>query len=323
VPGRIPPDAVRRQLASGTLEPLYVLTGNDELAISALAAAIADSVEEDFRAFNVQRFYGSDTGTKLAAVLDAASTLPLLSPRRVVVLLQAERLLSARKRAAEPEEGEADGGDGGSAKGQLGLLKEYAARPHAHATVVIAGVGLGGKQYEFLTRQAAYVECVASFDVIDELSTQFGVRFDRDAAAMLRERAGSADAVDAARLRDDVERVVLFAGGRQQITRAMVAEVVGRPAAAGGWTLSNQVGSGNTAGALRELDLLLADGAVPFVLLGMLRSTVERKVTTRDLPRALDALMRTDLALKTSAGEGRVLLERLIVELCATGRDRY
>ena len=64
------------------------------------------------------------------------------------------------------------------------------------------------------------------------------------------------------------------------------------------------------------------DGAVPFVLLGMLRPTVERRVASRDLPRALEALMRTDLALKTSAGEPRVLLERLIVELCETARER-
>ena len=74
-----------------------------------------------------------------------------------------------------------------------------------------------------------------------------------------------------------------------------------------------------TAAALTELDLELADGAVPYMLLGLLRSVVERTVAARDLSRALDALLRTDLALKTSGGDPRVLLERLIVELCATG----
>jgi DNA polymerase III delta subunit len=48
---------------------------------------------------------------------------------------------------------------------------------------------------------------------------------------------------------------------------------------------------------------------------------VERTVTARDLPRALEALLRTDLALKTSGGDPRVLLERLVVEVCATGKD--
>jgi hypothetical protein len=34
---------------------------------------------------------------------------------------------------------------------------------------------------------------------------------------------------------------------------------------------------------------------------------------------ALDALLRTDLALKSSGGEDRVLIERLIVELAGPG----
>ena len=37
-------------------------------------------------------------------------------------------------------------------------------------------------------------------------------------------------------------------------------------------------------------------------------------------PAAVDALFRTDLDLKTSGGDPRVLLERLVVELCASNR---
>ena len=58
---------------------------------------------------------------------------------------------------------------------------------------------------------------------------------------------------------------------------------------------------------------------MPFMMLGLLRSVVERTVAPRDMPGGRDALLRTDLALKTSGGDPRVLLERLIVELCATG----
>jgi DNA polymerase III delta subunit len=324
VPGRFTPAAVRQDVATGKLEPLYLVTGNDEVAISDLAAAIADSVEEDFRAFNVQRFYGSDSGTKLAAVLDAAATLPLLSPRRVVMLLQAERVLAGRKKTAAADEGEgADAADaeGGAGKNQLALLKEYARHPHDHATVVIAGAGLG-RSFEPLARQAAYVICEASFDVITELSRQHGVRFDRGAVELLKQRAGVGETLDSGRLRDDVERVLLYAAGREVITRDVVAEVVGRPAAAGGRKLWNELADRRIAAALAELGLELAEGAVPYMLLGMVRSVIERTVADRDLPRAVDALMRTDLALKTSGGDPRVLLERLIVEVCATARER-
>jgi DNA polymerase III delta subunit len=320
MPGHLTPAAVRAQIAASSIEPLYLVTGDDEAEMSAIGTALAESVDEDFRAFNVQRFYGSDAGSTVAAVLDAASTFPLLAPRRVVLLLQAEKALVARKpRSADRDETSPDEdaqGDGGSRTGQLALLKAYAARPHAHAAVALLGAGLQ-RTFDVLATQAVVVVCEASADVIRTLEVEHGVRFDRDAAELLRQMAGA----DVARLRADVERVVLYAAGRKTIAREQVAAVIGRSAAGGGKKLWNDVAGRRTAAALTELGLELAEGAVPFMVLGLLRSVVERTVSARDLPRALDALLRTDLALKTSGGEPRVLLERLVVELCATGKD--
>ena len=320
MPGHLTPAAVRAQIAAGSIEPLYLVTGDDEAEMSAIGAALVESVDEDFRAFNVQRFYGSDAGSTMAAVLDAASTFPLLAPRRVVLLLQAEKALVARKaKSADRDEAAPDEdaeGEGGSRTGQLALLKAYAARPHAHAAVALVGAGLQ-RTFDALAKQAVVVVCEASADVIRTLEVEHGVRFDRDAADLLRQMAGA----DVARLRADVERVLLYAAGRKAITRDQVAEVIGRTASGGGKKLWNDVAGRRTAAALRELGLELAEGAVPFMVLGLLRSVVERTVAARDLPRALDALLRTDLALKTSGGDPRVLLERLVVEVCATGKD--
>lgn len=320
MPGHLTPATVRAQIAAGSIEPLYLITGDDEGEMSAIGTALAESVDEEFRVFNVQRFYGNDAGSTIAAVLDAASTFPLLAPRRVVLLLQAEKALVARKAKSadrdEPSPDEDVEGEGGSRTGQLALLKAYAARPHAHAAVVLIGAGLQ-RTFDALAKQAAVVVCEASADVIRTLEVEHGVRFDRDAADLLRQMAGA----DVARLRADVERVVLYAAGRKSISREQVAEVIGRAAAGGGKKLWNEVAGRRTAAALWELGLELAEGAVPFMVLGLLRSVVERTVTARDLPRALEALLRTDLALKTSGGDPRVLLERLVVEVCATGKD--
>ncbi len=320
MPGHLTPGAVRAQIAAGSIEPLYLITGDDEGEMSAIGTALAESVDEDVRAFNVQRFYGSDAGSTVAAVLDAAGTFPLLAPRRVVLLLQAEKALVARKAKGadrdEPSPDEDAEGEGGSRTGQLALLKAYAAQPHAHAVVVLIGAGLQ-RTFDALAKQAAVVVCEASADVIRTLEVEHGVRFDRDAADLLRQMAGA----DVARLRADVERVVLYAAGRRTITREQVAEVIGRTAAGGGKKLWNEVAGRRTAAALRELGFELAEGAVPFMVLGLLRSVVERTVAAPDLPRALDALLRTDLALKTSGGDPRVLLERLVVEVCATRKD--
>ena len=54
----------------------------------------------------------------------------------------------------------------------------------------------------------------------------------------------------------------------------------------------------------------------PVKVLGQLRIAAER-VPAKRLPDAINALMRTDLAMKSSGGDPRILLERLVVELCA------
>jgi DNA polymerase III delta subunit len=40
----------------------------------------------------------------------------------------------------------------------------------------------------------------------------------------------------------------------------------------------------------------------------------------RRIPAAVDALFRTDLDLKSSGGDPRILLERLVMELCLRRR---
>jgi hypothetical protein len=48
----------------------------------------------------------------------------------------------------------------------------------------------------------------------------------------------------------------------------------------------------------------------------------DRLTDSRRIPAAVDALLRTDLDLKSSGGDPRVLLERLVVELCSPPSPR-
>ena len=68
------------QIGAGSIEPLYLVTGDDESEMSAIATALTESIDDDFRAFNVQRFYGSDSGIRLAAVLSKNIDATLISP---------------------------------------------------------------------------------------------------------------------------------------------------------------------------------------------------------------------------------------------------
>ena len=79
--------------------------------------------------------------------------------------------------------------------------------------------------------------------------------------------------------------------------------------------IANAIRESDAAGALRQLAAALDGGAAPFFVMGQIRTAAERLPTSR-VVAAIEALFRTDLALKSSGGEPRILLERLVVELC-------
>jgi hypothetical protein len=89
--------------------------------------------------------------------------------------------------------------------------------------------------------------------------------------------------------------------------------------------MTNAIEAGDGRTALEQLALLLESGAAPEMILGQLGWVVRAKfpvLAPAAIRPAVDALFRTDEGLKLSAGEPRVLLERLVVELCSRGRGR-
>ena len=70
---------------------------------SALGAQFADLVEEGLRAFNFETVHagqmttGDQIADGVAAIVDAARTLPMMAPRRVVVVAQAEATAKRRR----------------------------------------------------------------------------------------------------------------------------------------------------------------------------------------------------------------------------------
>jgi DNA polymerase III subunit delta len=257
-------------------------------------------------------------------VLDAVRTLPMLAPRRIVIVLQAERLLVPKR---ESEAAERD----------LEALSAYIKAPLPEATLVLVADGLDKRRTvaKLLYQQATVVEC-GSVTYADEAETwvrgqvmKAGMAIDAAAVRLLVERAGFVaeppegyrrreEHGDIGRLRADTERACLYALEQKKVTVADVREVVGPETAQDAWDFIRELERGSIGGALRELGLLLDAGGVPFMILGQLRSFVERErnVPSARLPSAIEALFRTDLALKSSAGDPRVLLERLVVELC-------
>ncbi len=73
----------------------------------------------------------------------------------------------------------------------------------------------------------------------------------------------------------------------------------------------------NAATALREVSALIDSGVQPPMILGQLRAATIRLRPDARVKSGLEAVFRTDLAIKSSSGTPQYLLECLVVELCA------
>ena len=303
---------LRKQLAAGETDPLYMLVGADDLEKSAVASEFAEMVEEDLRAFNVERVYGGET--KVDEVIDTARTLPMMAPRRVIVIAEAEKLLMP-KRESKASEAEQE------------RLEAFIKDPPRHATIVFV-CGLIDKRrrvIQLLLKVAHVVDCGTIESEADAQrwvkarAARENVTLEPAAVAELVGRAG----LDVARLRAGFDRLTLYAMGQSSITADDVRQSVSAgPEAQSDWGIANAIQRNDVREALRELGLAFDSGDVAVKILGQIRIAAEKLSGPRLRP-AMDALFRTDIALKSSGGDARILLERLVVEMCPEGRRRF
>jgi DNA polymerase-3 subunit delta len=325
------PAAVRKQISQGKPDPIYLIVGDDDVETSQLASDISALVEEDLRAFNLERLYATDKGVSPFTVAQAARTLPMLGDRRVVVVLRAERFLKPKRRGGA--EG-ADGAEDAEAPGDLAELEEYVKRPEPMTVLVFVAADVDRQRriYKALQKSATIVECWglkgsrdgrvdlreaarAAEALVKQAVSSAGQAIDPAASRLVAARAGT----DISRLRSDVERLLLYAAGKPKITLQDVQEVVSGETSQDDWAVTNAIARRDAAEALRQLALSLDAGGVSYQILGQLAWYVRDKMPAADpnrVPSAVEALFRTDLELKSSAGEPRVLLERLVIDLC-------
>src|SRR5262245_43799284 len=314
--------AVRKQIESGNTVPVYLLQGEDDVEKSALAHEFEELVEEGLRGFNVDRIYGGDVRTgddladKVAQVVTAARTLPMMAPRRVVLVFQADGLLVPKR------ESEAAGR-------ALEELETLVKNPEPLTALVFVSASLDkrSRMYKLLTRQATVVECGVLESQADaerwvrNRVAAGGAQIEPAAARLLAERGGT----DVKRLRNDIERLLLYTLGQKSISLDDVRQLVGPAALQDDWAMTNAIEAGDGAGALRQLALMLDAGVVPEKILGQLAWLVRAKfpmIAPSTVRSSVDAVFRTDVDLKSSGGSPRILLERLVVELCSGRRGR-
>lgn len=323
------PAQVRAAIASGAPHPIYLLESDDAPSRFDLARAFLSLVDEGLHAFNTAMYHGRDAGNAgdrdamLSSILGAARTLPMMAPRRVILVHDADALLTPRK--AKDEDVVAPGGKRRvRASTPAEEFEAYVSSPEPLTTLVLDAPSLdrGRRITKLLLQKAMVVDC-GTLETPAEAARWISARLEQDELTM--DAAAVRALIDAtglhlSRIRAEVDKLVLYAAGARAITAADVKDVVAPVEEPGeDFALGRALWAGSTAAALREVGALMEAGATAPMVLGQIRAAVIRLRPDGRARAALRRVLETDLAVKSSRGEPRFVLEALVVEVCAGG----
>lgn len=320
---------LEKQIASRKLAALYLFIGEDVKLIERVVNSIEETVDVQDRPFAVERLYAGEPGGAPIAIAGAARVYPMLGDRRIVIVLRAERILKPKRAAKTSEFSPADEEVDAEPAADVGPLEDYIASPVPSTSLVFVATEIdrGRRFTKRLVEKAQVVEFAglggatardaraAALDWLKEEIAAADRVMEPGAAQLLVDRSAG----DITKLRGDLERLLIYTEGQKKISRDDVAEVASPGSAVeDDWAMLNAIADGNAARALRELSLRFDRGDSPHALVGYLRWWVSARLSEGDPGRvrhALESLLRTDLALKSSGGDERYLLERLVIDL--------
>ncbi|MGH7269687.1 MAG: DNA polymerase III subunit delta [Polyangiaceae bacterium] len=338
-----PAEAIK-QAKDGKLLPIYVVAGEEQLLRDQVVAELrAASLAGGVAAFNEDKFAGGEIDVDL--VIAAARTVPMMAPRRFVLVRSPEKW-----DAAETGESPFD------------RLAEYAAAPVDSTCLVVVAMKLDGRRkFASTARKRGFLVACDPIDsralpgwIVDRCAAKRNA-IDRDVAELLAALVGP----DLSPVADAVERLSLYAGPGAAIDESAVGICVARVRTADTWALVEAVGARDMARAMRTL----ADTYDPrdrgLPLLGALAwsirqlaryqaavesgaspedaarkagvfqpfrareiATKARAVPARDVRSWIVVLSETDRALKSSRRPADAILAEMLTRLCRGGTGR-
>lgn len=311
-------------------KPVYVLYGTDEyLKAERRKALVAELIGGADPQTAVVDF---DLEAEVADLLDELRTIPLLAPRRVVVIVRADAFVSANRAA----------------------LERYLASPCASSTLILSVTAWPSntKLYKLVPKAGEAINCSAPGKRgglaawLSGSAAKLGKGISAQAAQLLIDWVGD----DMGALAGELEKLSLYIGDRAEITPEDVSVLVAATAGPQAFALTGAITSGDPAGALKALagtvtrrgeefralgtitwhlrramrvQQAMAQGAHPAgackdarvfaaqrEFLDMLKRRPPRMLH-RDVRKALSA----DLAMKTGA-DAMLTLQTLVVDLC-------
>lgn len=321
--------------------PGILLLGDEPYLRDKCRAALIDHyVQEAARTWAVSRF-SADRGEAPAA-LQQAQTLPMLSPRQVVFLEEAEAIETLGEKNRKE-----------TVEGILAYLKDPA--PFTVLVVEASKLDMRMQLGKNLAEEMLVVEVGTGDDPVARISAAAAVanQVAREKGMELEKGAGEelAELVsgDLQRLETELEKLATFAGERKKITKVEISTLVISEKTTTIWEVAGFLAAQQPKKALQFINRLFAEGEAALLMLGgitwMYRKIVEasevrgatngwqaaralgmrpeqaeialqcsRKISKERLMEGLRALKEADVQLKSGRDE-RTVMEFLIWEL--------
>ncbi len=340
--------------AAGKLRPLYLVLGEERLLVDRVVAALREATGKGgVPGFNEDRFTAGET--QIGAILGAAKMIPMMAPRRFVMVRGLDRWEKKEGDDDKPEKPSREGKKGRPEASPLDELADYTKDPPPTTVMVLVSPKLHGQRRLVTAAKKGgfLVSCEplsreALPRWIEKAARDRGHRIAPEVADLLAEIAGP----ELGYVADAIERLSLYVGPGAAMTEDAVATIVTRVRQSSVWELLDALGRRSAAAALA----ILADvfdprdgglrllGAVAWSVRQLvkfdsaLRSGADpreaaqragmapfkandalrtvRAVSPQTLPTWLGLLAETDLALKSSRRPAQAVLAALLIDWC-------
>jgi DNA polymerase-3 subunit delta len=324
-----------RDLEKGELAPLYFLFGEEPYLLNQCVDRFKYAVlTEGAIDFNYSLFYASDAD--ISSVRDAVETLPMMAPKRLVILKESQELTD--KEWAE--------------------LDPLISTPVDSTVFVILAsrVDKRKKQIRLLMETADCVEFKKPYENqipgwVKYIAGTLGLDIADDAILLLAKLVGS----HLTEIEGELRKLADFVGERKRIEVADVAQVVSRSKEENVFDFTKAIGESDRVRALEHLVHLLDQGQSEIGIVSLLARHIRILLTVKrgleqgltggklaqfaqvppyfldnyvmqsrlwpvkKLEHTLVVLAETDKALKSSPLSSHIWLENLVLKTCGAG----
>lgn len=245
--------------------PVYVIYGSDPALTGPQCEGLIEQLlEPQYRSVGLVRFEGGSV--ELADVLDELHTIPLLGPRRVVVVRDADKFINEHRAAIESYL------DGPSTTGVLILVaSNWDGRTTLAKKLDSCGLVICAE---------APKPWQMSAELINLASQRYGKHLSKEAACLLVELVGE----EWARLCSELEKLALYVADQRGIDVDDVDQLVGRSRTVSGFSIINKATKGQIGQAMEDLrDLFAQDNSWPYTMVGAIAYHLRRLLQARML----------------------------------------